>query len=94
MVGPQARVRAHEDVLERVLGVLTVREHLPRVGEQPLPVAVVDDPEGVVVARAEQGYELLVGPEAEEWRPDRGPSPGYCSRCWEGGSFHVNPYSL
>jgi hypothetical protein len=71
-----------------------MRKHLARVGEESLPVAVVDDPEGIVVAGAEQRYELFVGAEAEEWRPDRSPSPGYCCRCWECGRFHVNPCPL
>ena len=94
VVGPQARIRAYEDVLKCVLRVLAVGEHLPRVGEQPLPVAVVDHPEGVVVTRPEQRYELLIRSETKKWRPDRCPRPGNCSRCWEGGSFHVNPHSL
>jgi hypothetical protein len=66
-----------------------MREHLPRICEQPLPVAVMDDPEGVFMTGAEQRDELLVRTETEKRRPDRSPSPGYCSRCWEGGSFHV-----
>ncbi|MFZ0976886.1 MAG: hypothetical protein WAN22_32005 [Solirubrobacteraceae bacterium] len=37
----------------------------------------------------EQRDQLLVGTETKKWRPDRSPSPGYSSRCWEGGSFHV-----
>jgi hypothetical protein len=44
-----------------------VRKHLPRVGEQPLSVAVVDYAEGLVVAGPEQRDELLVGAEAKEW---------------------------
>jgi hypothetical protein len=66
-----------------------MREHLPRICEQPLPVAVVDDPEGVVMTGTEQRDQLFVGTETKKWRPDRSPSPGYSSRCWEGGSFHV-----
>jgi hypothetical protein len=91
VVRAQPRIRSHEDVLQGVLGVLAVSEHLPRVREQPLPVAVVNHPEGVIVAGSEQRHELLVGTQTEEWRPERCPSPGYCCRCWEGRSFHVNP---
>src|SRR5205085_8063543 len=74
---------------------LPIWQHLARVGEQPLPVAVVDDPEGVVVAGPEQRHELLVGAETKERRgrvgPNRGSSPGYCCPCWECGRFHVKP---
>ena len=60
-------VGAHEDVLQRVLGVgPRAGEHLARVGEQPRAVAVVDDAEGLVVAGAEEGDELLVGAQAQK----------------------------
>ena len=63
--GAQARVSAHEDVLQRVLGVLPrARQHLPRVREQPLPVAVVDDAERLLVTVAEQRHELFVGAQS------------------------------
>jgi hypothetical protein len=59
--GPEPLVGAHEHVLERVLGVLTrAEEHLPRVGEKPLLVAVVDDAERLLVPRPEQRHQLLV----------------------------------
>ena len=91
VVGPQPRVRADEDVLEGILGVLAVRKHLPRVGEQTLAVAIVDDPEGVFLAGAKQRHELLVGAQAEKSRPNLSPSPGYGCRCGEGGRFHLKP---
>ena len=65
--GAQPGVRPDEDVLERVLGVLAVDEHLARVGEQPLSVAIVDDPERVVVTGAEQGDQLFIGTQAQKW---------------------------
>ena len=67
VIGPQAGVGADEDVLERVLGVLPDRQHLAGVREQPLPVAVVDHAERLVVARPEQRHELLVGAQPKEW---------------------------
>ena len=68
------------------------RQHLARVGEQPLPVAVVDHPERLVVAGAEQRHELLVGAKAKQRAPPiDSPSPGYGCRCWECGGFHVIP---
>ena len=66
-------------------------QHLARVGEQPLAVAVVDHPERLVVAGPEQRHELLVGAQPKERRPDRRPGPSYCCRCWECGRFHVIP---
>jgi hypothetical protein len=77
-VGPQGAERPHEDVLQHVLGVLTrVRaEHLAHVGEEPLPVAVVQDPERVVGARAEQGHELVVRAEAQQRRSERSAAQG------------------
>ena len=97
-VSAQAGVGPHEDVLQRVLGVLAMRQHLARVGEQPLPVAVVNHPEGVVVAGPEHCDELLVGAEAKKRRgrvgrvgPSNRASPGYGYRCWECGRFHCEP---
>ena len=66
-------------------------EHLARIGEQPLPVAVVDDPEGLVVPGPEQRDELLVGPQPEQRRPDRRSASRQAGRCLEGRGFHVNP---
>ena len=53
LVGAQRAVRAQEDVLEDVLGVVAHprRQHPPHVGEQPRLEAVVDDAERLVVAR-------------------------------------------
>jgi hypothetical protein len=39
-------------------------EHLARVGEQPLTVAIMDDPERVVVTGAEQRDQLFIGTQA------------------------------
>jgi len=64
--GPQTRIRANEHVLEGVLGILATRQHLPRIGEQALVVALVDGPEGLVVAGAEESYELIVGAEPQQ----------------------------
>jgi hypothetical protein len=44
-----------------------VQQHLARVGEQALPVAVVDNAERLVMTRPEQRDELLVGAEAKQW---------------------------
>ena len=54
-IGQQARICADEHVLEHVLGVgMLPREHLAHVGEQPRAVAIVNDPERVLVAAAEE----------------------------------------
>ncbi len=76
-VGAQAGVRTHEHFLEHVLGVrVRRREHLTHVREQPGTVAVVDDPEGILVPRPEQADELLVRAQPEKWgrKPDTTPS--------------------
>ena len=62
---PQPGIRPHEHVLQCILGVLPgPGQHLPGVGEQPLAIAVVDHPEGIVMARPEKRHELIVGPQA------------------------------
>jgi hypothetical protein len=67
IVGPQSRVCAHEHVLEGILGILVgARQHLAGVGEEPGAVAVVDHPEGVVVALPEQRHKLLVRSQSEQ----------------------------
>jgi hypothetical protein len=68
-------------------------KHLPRVREQALAVAIVDDAERIVVPGAEQRDELGVRAKAKKRCPERSPSPGYCCRCWECGRFHVNPFN-
>ena len=72
-VGPQRPERAHEDVLQHVLGVLARprREHLADVGEQPLAVAVVEDVERLVRAGPEQREQLVVRPQSQQWKRDR-----------------------
>jgi hypothetical protein len=70
VAGAQPRVRAHEHILERILRVLPCGQHLPRVREQALVVAVVDRAEGLVVAGTEQRNELFVGAEAKQRRRD------------------------
>ena len=84
-VAAQRPERAHEHVLQHVLGVLARmrREHLAHVREQPLAVAVVEHAERLVGACAEERDELLVGaqpqqrggkrePTQSSWRVQRG----------------------
>ena len=67
VVVAQRAVGAQEDVLQDVLGVRARRsQHLARVGEQALAVAVVDGPEGVVVAHPEERHELVVGTQPQQ----------------------------
>jgi hypothetical protein len=49
-------------------------EHLARVGEQAHAVAVVNRPEGVIGAGAEQRHELFVGAQSQERSGERGPA--------------------
>jgi hypothetical protein len=73
VVVAQGAVRADEDVLQHVFGVLAraCREHLADVGEQPLAVAVVQHAERVVVAAAQEPDQLLVGAQAQQRTRDR-----------------------
>jgi hypothetical protein len=50
----------------------------------------VDDPEGILVSRAEKANELLVRAQSEKWggKPDSTASSP--SRGMDGRSFHVN----
>jgi hypothetical protein len=68
VVVAQRAIRAHEDILQHVLRVLARagREHLAHVGEQALPVAVVQDPEGLVVAGPERRDQLVVGTQTQQ----------------------------
>jgi hypothetical protein len=67
IVVAQRAVGAQEDVLQDVLGVRARRsQHLARVGEQALAIAVVDGPERIVVSHPEEGYELIVGPQPQQ----------------------------
>jgi hypothetical protein len=94
-IGAQTGVGADEDFLNGVLSILgRACQHLARVRKQPLPVAIVDDPERVLVAGSEQRHELLVGPDAQERSAERDPCPCEAYRCWEGGGFHLNPNPL
>jgi hypothetical protein len=71
----QGAVGAQEHVLQGVLGVgPRARQHLARVGEQPLAVAVVDDAERVVVAHPEQRDQLVVAAQAQERTGGRNPA--------------------
>ena len=75
VVGAQRAVRTEEDVLERVLGVLTrAGEHLSRVRIQTLAVAIMDDAERGLVARAEQCDQLVVRPEPQQRGRDGEPA--------------------
>ena len=66
VAGSKSGVGAHEDILQSILGVLpATRKHLSRIGEQPLVVAVMNDPERLVVTGAEQGHELLIRAQTE-----------------------------
>jgi hypothetical protein len=92
-VRAQAAVGADEDVLEGVLRVLPrAGEHLARVGEEPLAVAVVDRPEGLVAPGPEQSDELVVAAEPQESRREgdsREPGRGV-----DGRRFHGPPSDL
>ena len=79
-VGAQRAVGPHEHVLHHVLGVLARAggEHLAHVGEQPLAVAVVEDPERVLVAAAEEREQLLVGAQPQQRRAKRNPAQARC----------------
>jgi hypothetical protein len=56
----QGPVRRHEAVLQGVLGLLAVPQHVSAEREQPTVVAVVDDLERVVVAGAHASDEPIV----------------------------------
>jgi hypothetical protein len=72
--GQQAGVCPHEDLLNGVLGVGPgAAEHLTCVDEQPVPVTVVDDAEGIVVTRPEERDELLVGANSQQRSAKRDP---------------------
>ena len=89
IVGAKAVEGPHEYLLEGVLGILSgARQHLTRVGEQPRAIAIVDHPEGVVVALAKQRHELLVGADPKQGGADRDPTAPEAYRCWECGGFH------
>ena len=67
VVVAQRAVGAQEDVLQDVLGVRARgAEHLARIGEQPLAIAVVDGPERIVEAHPEERHELVVGPQPQQ----------------------------
>ena len=84
ITGPQARICADEDVLQRVLGVVPgTGQHLARVGKQALAIAIVDDLERLIVTGPEQFDQLLVRAQAKQRRPDRDPL-GQSNPCWEG----------
>jgi hypothetical protein len=69
-------MRTNEHVLEHILGVgLESREHLANVRQQPSTIAVVDDPEGVLVSVTEQPDELLIRAEPEKWGRDPDTTP-------------------
>jgi len=63
-------------VLQGVLGLLAAAEHLPAEGEQAAVVAVVDDLEGGVVARAHALHEAVVAHESQPARTRWGGGPG------------------
>ena len=87
VVGAQRAVGAHEDVLQGVLGLdRRTGEHPARIGEQPGPVAIVDDAECVLVAETEQRHELVVGPEPQEYYAMTAAETCGGSQC---GGFHA-----
>jgi hypothetical protein len=87
VVGPHGAVGAQEDVLQRVLGVgARAGQHRAHVGEEALPVTVVDDPEGFVVAGPEERHELVVGPQPEERRIEGDATDA--QRCLKSRGFH------
>jgi len=70
----EATRRAHEGVLHDLLGVVVrAAEHLARVADQTLGVALVDGIEGAVVAGADEVDELFVagGPVGGRVKEDR-----------------------
>ena len=87
-VGAQRPVGTHEHVLQYVFGVLarSAPQHLAHVREQALAIAVMDHAERLVVARAEQGQELVVGAHAQQWAAER--QPGQAGRCVQCSGFH------
>jgi len=67
VVATQRARRAHEHLLQRVLGVgVRPAQHLPGVREEDRAVPVVDRDEGFLVALPEQGDELVVGAESQQ----------------------------
>jgi hypothetical protein len=82
VVRAKARERPHEDVLQRVLGILArAGQHLPHIREQPRPVTVVDGAKGLVVACTKQLDELLVRTKPKQRRPNRRPACGQSRPC-------------
>ena len=75
VAGAQGAVGAEEDVLHDVLGLGVPAQHVAHVGEQALVVAVVHHAERVLAAGAEEGEQLLVGPQAQQRRGE-----------WSGGA--------
>ena len=93
-VDAQRVVGAQEHVLQHVLGVgARAAEHLARVGEQPLAVAVVDDAEGLVVAGAEERHELVVASAAAAAGPvtESRPRPAGCESAEASTTFLLRP---
>ena len=82
LVGDHRLVGGHEDLLKDVLRILGGAEHLAAEAEEAGLVALDEGVEGVFVAPAGQGDELLVLLEAEERRaPGEQPaSLGVCER--------------
>ena len=87
IVGPHGAVGTQEDVLQRVLGVgARAGQHLPHISEQALPVTIVDDPKGLVVAGPEQRHQLVVGPQPKERRVEGDATDA--QRCLKSRGFH------
>jgi hypothetical protein len=61
---PHRAVRGHEAVLQGVLGLVAVAEHVGAEGQQPAVVAVEDELEGAIVTGAHARDEGLVGAAA------------------------------
>src|SRR4051794_28498539 len=65
-VGQQGAVGAEEGVLDGVLGLLEVAEHVAAEGQQRPRVAVVDGLEGALVPATDQRDEAFVGLPPDE----------------------------
>src|SRR5436190_5294131 len=82
VVGPQRPVGAQEDVLHRILGVRARSgQHLARISEQTVAVALVDDLGRVLVALPEERYKLLIGSQPQERDRDSVETGGCVDAC-------------
>jgi hypothetical protein len=88
--GAQRAMGAQEGLLQRVLTVLTVAEHVATEGQQRCVMAVVEDLEGRLVARLHERRKLLV---VELARPTHTDAMSKNAPHWRGGRRCVVPRS-